>query len=92
MQAQSLAMAGETENAMAKYEEMLGVYNSGRAYYAIWSVKTHYYLGLTYEDAGLSGKAATQYRIFLDLWRSADQKIDAVIDAEKRLQRLNSNP
>jgi tetratricopeptide (TPR) repeat protein len=59
-----------------------------RLVFAIWAVKTHYYLGRAYEKSGELDKAIAQYETFLDIWRNADPGIEAINDARARLSRL----
>jgi hypothetical protein len=73
------------------FEQLMIPYNSPRAYYGIWSVKMHYYLGRIHEQLGEPEKAAEQYRTFLDIWKNADPGIAAKDDAEERLERLTGS-
>jgi len=51
-------------------------------------VKTHYFLGVAYEQSNRPGEAIEQYRVFLNLWIDADSGIFEREDARERLARL----
>lgn len=82
--------ADRLEEAVAGFEQLLSVYSSHRAFFGVWSVRSHYYLGLAYERSKWYGKAIEQYRTFLDYWQDADTQKDEVDDAKIRLQRLTT--
>ncbi len=79
-----------TEDAIDIYEDLLDSYNIHRAFWCIWSVKIHYYLGLLYDQSGQFDKAVVQYNTFLDIWKDADPGIDEVNEAAKRAAALLS--
>jgi tetratricopeptide (TPR) repeat protein len=54
------------------------------------SVLCHYYLGQAYEGNGQVRDAIEQYETFLDIWKNADEGLEAVEDARARLQRLTT--
>lgn len=58
------------------------------AYWAISSVKSHYWLGLAYERLGEKQEAAKEYGIFLDTWKEADFESPEILDASGRLKYL----
>jgi serine/threonine protein kinase/Tfp pilus assembly protein PilF len=76
--------------ATATFEKVLSTYSPVRLYLGIWSVKTHYWLGLAYERYGWTRKAIEQYETFLDIWKNADPGIDELDDARERLANLQS--
>jgi serine/threonine protein kinase/tetratricopeptide (TPR) repeat protein len=79
---------GRLGEAVAEFEKLLLNHSFGRVYSTIWSVKTHYYLGLAYEKSGWNKKAIEQYEEFLEIWKDADPGIPEVEDAKERLKRL----
>ena len=82
--------AGQIEKAVVQFERILSIYGSLNAFFAYWSVRTHYYLGRAYEQSQWYEKAAQQYQTFLDYWDQADPGIAEVADARARLARLHS--
>ena len=82
--------AERLEEAVIEFETLLSVYSSYRVFFGVWGVRTHYYLGLAYEQSKWFGKAVEQYQAFLDYWQNADVPIGDVEDARARLQRLTS--
>jgi tetratricopeptide (TPR) repeat protein len=57
-------------------------------YCAIWAVKAHYYLGVSYEESGWQDKAVEQYEEFLEAWKDADPGIPVVEEANRRVAAL----
>lgn len=88
MLAKSYLYSGQTDKAIEIFEKIVREYTASRAYFVMWSVDVHYYLGLAYEEAGYKEKAAEQYRIFLNLWEKADFQIELIDDARTRLTRI----
>ena len=81
--------AGKYGQAVTLLENILGDYGeSVRLFMGPWNVKTHYYLGIAYEDSRWYPKAIEQYQIFLEFWNDADPGIEEVTDARERLARL----
>jgi len=70
------------------FEAIWGDYSSERYYYGLWFVKTHYYLGRTYEESRWPDKATEQYQAFLSWWGNADTALTEITDARERLARL----
>jgi tetratricopeptide (TPR) repeat protein len=85
---QELDRLGEAVSEFEK--ELVSNYGYGRSFWAIWAVKTHYYLGLAYENSGWNKKAIEQYEEFLDIWKDADPGIPEVEDAKERLEKLKA--
>ncbi len=90
MLAKSYLHSGQTDKAIEVFEKIVREYSASRAYFVMWSVDVHYYLGLTYEDAGHLDKAADQYRMFLNLWGEADFKLEQIDDARMRLTQIEN--
>jgi tetratricopeptide (TPR) repeat protein/predicted Ser/Thr protein kinase len=82
--------AGRLGEAVAEFEKALSRYDSIRAFFAIWAVKTHYLLGLAYEKSGWNKKAIEKYEEFLEIWKDADPGIPEVADAKERLKKLRA--
>ena len=57
-------------------------------YWVIASAKSHYWLGIAYEQKGQQQMALAEYQIFLDTWRNADFKSPELEDAKTRLAKL----
>jgi len=81
--------AGRYADSKSLFEDLLIPYNSPRAYYGIWSVKMHYYLGRACEELGQPELAAKYYREFIEIWSNAEQDIGSLQDAKERLARLS---
>ncbi len=90
MLARAYLESGRLDKAVAQMEKMLSRYGETRASLGIWSVKTHYLLGLAYEKSGWNSKAVEQYDEFLEIWKDADPGIPEIEDAKQRLARLKS--
>ena len=90
MLAQSYYHAGHLSDAVKTYESTISKYSSLRAFFGTWSVRTHYYLGICYEDSRWYDKAIEQYETFLDIYKNADPDIVQIDDARLRLARLKS--
>jgi tetratricopeptide (TPR) repeat protein len=52
------------------------------------SVKSHYWLGVAYEEQGQKNLAVKEYQRFLDIWKDADFKSTELSDARARLAKL----
>ncbi len=83
--------AGRLGEAVDLLEAALLRYDDIRSITPIASVKTHYLLGLAYEQSGWEVKAIDQYETFLDIWKNADPGIPILEDARERLVRLKSS-
>jgi tetratricopeptide (TPR) repeat protein len=86
----SFLLTGNLGNAKEQFQKILSNYGSYRAYFALWSIKTHYYLGMTYELSGWKSHAIEQYEFLLARWQNADHILEEVEDARLRLAALNS--
>ncbi|MDH4157236.1 MAG: FlgO family outer membrane protein [candidate division Zixibacteria bacterium] len=90
MLARAYQEAGRFDEALIEYEKVMAYHGGPRVFWGVWAVKTHYYLGMTYEDLGRYDEARQQYETFLDIWKHADDGIEEIADAQKRLVRLKS--
>jgi tetratricopeptide (TPR) repeat protein len=82
--ARAYLQKGDLDRAIAEYEKLVTFDPASRARFLVHPV-LHYRLAKLYEQKGLKGKAAEQYRKFLELWKDADAGIPEVEDAKKRL-------
>lgn len=80
--------AGRTDEATALLEYIVRGFADDQSRYPIWSVKAHYYLGLSYERTGKTDKAAREYEEFLSIWKTADWECEDMRDARRRLSAL----
>ncbi len=90
MLGRSYLKAGMYDMAAVTLEKQLSRYTKRRALVGTWSARLHYYLGIAYEESFRFDDAAEQYRTFLELWRDSDSALDSKLDAELRLQQLES--
>jgi tetratricopeptide (TPR) repeat protein/TolB-like protein len=82
---------GRLSEAVDLYERIFEMYGSRRLEHVIELVRSHYLLGLAYEQSGWNDKATEQYEEFLDIWKDADPGIAEVDDARERLARLKGS-
>jgi tetratricopeptide (TPR) repeat protein len=76
---------GETDAAIAKYEELRADRKIGREAQLDW-IEAHYYLGRLYEQTGEQEKATEAYETLLEIWSEADPNLVLAADARKRLE------
>ncbi len=88
MAGKAFLLAGNYGKAREILENTRNRFTRNRAMYGVWSVKLYYYLGLAYEETGLSDKALETYDVFLSFWENADPGIDEVEDANRRRTQL----
>ena len=82
---------GEIDKAIAEYKRLIVFDPQGDERYLIHP-KYYYRLAQLYEQKGLKRNAIEHYEKFLSLWRDADSDIPEVIEAKKRLSKLQSLP
>ena len=82
--------AGRLDDAVAEFEKQLSRPSLNKIFWAIWAVKTHYYLGIAYEKSNWNAKAIEQYETFLELWKDTDTDHEVITDTKARLARLHS--
>lgn len=82
---------GEIDKAIAEYERLI-VFDPQREERYLIHPKYYYRLAQLYEQKGLKRKANEHYEKFLNLWQDADSDIPEVIEAKKRLSKLQSLP
>jgi tetratricopeptide (TPR) repeat protein len=81
---------GRLDRAISAFEGLLSRYDSPRAFYGIWSVRAHYYLGTAYEQSGRIDEAVLQYEEFLRIWKNADPGTPLIEEARERMAALKS--
>jgi tetratricopeptide (TPR) repeat protein len=91
MLARAYLQFDKLDKAVPLFERLLSCYSSARLYECINSVKTHYFLGIAYEQSRWNEKAIMQYETFLSIWKDADYGIPEITDAINRLNRLKAN-
>ena len=57
-------------------------------FWPVTSVQAHYWLGVAYEQTGNPEQARSEYRKFLQIWKSADLDTPELRDARTRLGKL----
>jgi tetratricopeptide (TPR) repeat protein len=79
------------EEAVELYEDLTKPYTYARAYWSLWDVLSHYYLGIAYEESRWHKKAALEYQTFLDYWQNADPDLAEIEDARRRLRQIHNS-
>lgn len=82
---------GEIDRAIAEYERLI-IFDPQREERYLIHPKYYYRLAELYEQKGMKRKAIVHYEKFLNLWQDADSDISEVIEAKKRLSKLQSKP
>jgi tetratricopeptide (TPR) repeat protein len=78
--------SGKYSEAVDIFEGMLtDYYNRWRLIYSIRAVKSHYYLGLAYDNMDQFEKAVKQYKLFTGIWQESEPTPASVIHALERL-------
>jgi tetratricopeptide (TPR) repeat protein len=85
---QAYLEAGRLAEAITILERALSRYDEDQASNPAFSVRTHYYLGLAYEESGWRDKAMEQYQYLLETWKDADPGIPVVDETQRRLAAL----
>jgi len=81
---------GETDSAIAYYEQNLGapeLFRIGNDREDLWRIQRR--LGELYEERGDTAQAVEYYNRFVDLWNDADPELQPIVrDVRERLARL----
>jgi len=80
--AEAYGGAGDPQGARGALEECFRV-NPAHA-------EARYLSARLYEDQGEAEKAASEYDVFLEIWRDADSDLPLVADATRRLRKIRS--
>ncbi|MCP4703924.1 MAG: tetratricopeptide repeat protein [candidate division Zixibacteria bacterium] len=91
MLGKTYSLAERYEDAITEFEKIRNEYSAQRSYFAIYSVKLYYYLALAFENSDQYLKAIENYKTFLRIWKDADEGMELIDDAQKRVTRLTSN-
>jgi len=79
--------AGQTDSAIAMYEQVLSPQWGRQAFDASALAYLHERLGALYESKGDALKAAGHYRALMDLWKHADLELQPRVDAARAAVR-----
>lgn len=82
---------GEIDKAIAEYERLIVFDPQGKERYLVHP-KCYYRLAELYEQKGIKSKAVVYYEKFLNFWQDADPDIPEVIEARRRLSKLQGQP
>lgn len=83
--ARALLASHQPGQALMILKKQQNIYSRYRVLVPVLNVKIHYLMGLAYEELGQRDLAEKEYRLFLDIWRSADKNIQAIKDVEEKL-------
>ncbi|MCI0561399.1 MAG: tetratricopeptide repeat protein, partial [Nitrososphaera sp.] len=78
---------GDFDKAIVAYERLITFDPAGQKR-LLTHPKYHYKLAKLYEEKDWSVKAIAQYEKFLEIWKDADKDLPELIDAKKRLAKL----
>ena len=83
---------GNFFDALNEFQSMRTTYSgesSDFIYDQYWPRK-HYKIGLCYEKMGNTHKALEHYEKFLKIWSEADEDIEDIVDAKRRITKLKA--
>jgi tetratricopeptide (TPR) repeat protein len=81
---------GGLDKAIAAYERLI-TFDPASQKRLLIHPKYHYKLAKLYEEKDWSVKAIVQYEKFLEIWKDADKDLPELIDAKKRLAKLQGH-
>lgn len=81
---------GQFDDAVNELESLRWIKTDWDHTISVWDVKMYYYLGIAYEGSGKTDQAISAYEKFLSIWSRADNGIEEIVDARRRLQGLKS--
>ncbi len=87
--ARAYLQEGNIDKAIAEYLKLLTYDPYGKSRY-LPNPRYRYRLALLYEKKGMKEKAAEQLNKFLVMWKDADNNLPELIDAKKKLRRLEN--
>jgi tetratricopeptide (TPR) repeat protein len=90
--AQALVASRDDERAAVVFSELLANFYQDYALWTLQVARSRYALAVTYERLGRVDDAVMQYAAFLHQWQDADREVADVIDAKRRMARLQSRP
>jgi len=85
--ARSYQKKGELDKAIAEYERLV-TFDPDAEWRCLIHPIYYYRLAKLYQEKGWKGKAAENFKKFLELWKNADPGIPEIQDAQKRLSEL----
>jgi serine/threonine-protein kinase len=80
-------VSGDLELARQRYEQLLVRGQLGSEAQESW-VLAHYLLGKISDEQGDTTRAIERYSQFLDIWKDADDDLEPLIDARRRIRDL----
>ncbi len=87
--ADAFDLGGQTDSAIAYYEQFVRTPDPFPAFTAHFVAGTHKRLGELYDARADTGRAEAHYQLFLDLWKDADQELQPKVrEARARLEQL----
>lgn len=82
----------QPEKAAAELETQHNNFSCWRIINGLWEGKSHYYLGLAFEQMGQHDRAIAEYETLLSLWSEADEDLAVLTETKDRLAKLTTTP
>jgi tetratricopeptide (TPR) repeat protein len=87
--ADAFDLGGQTDSAIAYYEQFVRTPDPFPAFNAHFVAGTHKRLGELYDARADTGRAEAHYQLFLDLWKDADAELQPKVrEVRTRMAQL----
>ena len=89
--AEAYYQAHNWSKAIKTYKQIISL-TTGRLEWGDTYARSYYWLGKIYQQTGKNAAAASNYEIFLQIWKNVDEDLPEVGDAKMQLQALRRSP